>query len=269
MKRLFKTSLLLAAVVIAFGLQSCTSVKPIEKTKLEGYWTLKTLKGEDAKAAFEGSIPNFEFNFSDSTIAGNGGCNGFGGKFSLSEENEFSAPNLIATMKMCFDANKEPLFLSSLSTPNVVLSLDKDGLLTFTKDNEVLLQFEKAEKPAENAAATVVSAESLVGKWNLTSIADGDIATLFKEKVPTMEIDAEGKVFGNAGCNTYRTAYELNENTITFKPAAMTMMTCPSMEGEAKFTTYLTAPLQVAQNGEKLTFSKDGNIVLEFAKSVE
>lgn len=269
MKRLFKTTMLVASMVIAFGLQSCNSAKSIDKTQLEGYWTLKNLKGEDAKTAFSGAIPHFEFNFNDSTISGNGGCNVFGGSFNLTDGNVFSAPNLVATMRMCLDGNKEPQFMSALSTPGLTLSIDKNGLLTFSQNEEVLLQFEKSEKPAANVTADMVNADNLTGKWTLTMIADGELATLFKQKTPTMEIEADGKVFGNAGCNTYRTSYELNENTITFKPAAMTMMACPSMEGEGKFSNYLTMPLQVGLNGEKLTFLKDGNVVLEFTKNAE
>lgn len=269
MKRILNPAVLVIAIItLAFGLQSCNSAKPVDKTQLEGYWTLKTLKGEDAKTAFAGTLPYLQFDFAKNMVSGNGGCNGFTGAFTLTDKNEFSAPNLAATMMMCVQANKEPQFFTALSTPNLILSLDKDGLLTLSEDKTVILQFEKGEAPKVAAATDIVNAENLTGAWTLTSIAGGDMATLFTGKTPTLEFTADGKAFGNGGCNTYRTSYTLQENTVTFGPVMSTKMACPSLKGEGLFTGLLASPLQAGLNGDKLTFSKEGNVVLEFVKGV-
>ncbi|MDR3058377.1 MAG: META domain-containing protein [Prevotella sp.] len=271
MKLFFKSATLLVAVLtLTFATQSCSSVKPVEKSQLEdGAWVLKSLKGEDAKTAFTGKMPDLTFDFSKNMLSGNGGCNRYTGSFTLTEENIFSAPNLAATMMACLPGNKEPQFLAALSSPNLVVSLTKDGVLTFSEGKEVVLEFEKSQAPVTSANADIVNAENLAGKWNLTSISGGDIATLFTDKVPTMEISNDGKVFGNAGCNTYRTAYTLAENTVTFGPVMSTKMACPSLKGEGLFTSFLSTPLQAGLNGDKLTFFKEGNIVLEFTKVIE
>lgn len=269
MKGILKSAaLIVATIAIAFGTQSCNSNKPIEKSKLEGYWTLKTLQGEDAKEVFKGTNPGLQFDFTNNTLSGNGGCNTFGGGFTLTETNEFSAPNLVATMKMCFQENKEPQFLAALSTPNLIVSLDDKGELVFKDGETVVLQFVKGEAPVYETTIAV-NAENLMGKWNLISIAGGDIDKLFVEKKPTMEFAENNGVFGNAGCNNYRTAYELSGDTIKFKPAAATMMACPSLEGETLFTGMLNNPLQAAIIGDKLTLSKDGSVALEFTKDTE
>lgn len=266
MKRMFKSATLLFAVIaIAFGLESCGSVKSIDKAKLEGYWVLKSLKGEDAKTAFTGAQPSLEFNFGTNMIAGSGGCNRYSGGFTLTDQNLFSAPKLASTMMACMDANKEPQFFTALSTPNLKVSLD-NGLLTFSQDKTVVLQFEKGEAPAKTGVS-VVTAEALTGKWILSSIDGGDMASLFGEKIPTMEVAADGKVFGNAGCNNYRTTYKLDGNTVTFGPVAGTKMACPFLTGEGLFTSQLSAPLQTTMNGDKLTFLKAGKVVLEFQKA--
>ncbi|MDR1882892.1 MAG: META domain-containing protein [Prevotella sp.] len=265
MKRILNPAIFVIAVItLTLGLQSCNSVRPIDKTRLEGYWILKTLKGEDAKAAFAGTLPYLQFNFAKSLIYGNGGCNEFSGTFILTEKNEFSAPNPAVTMKMCMQANKEPLFFTALTTPNLVLSVDESGLLTFSEDKTIALQFEKGEVPKDAVKADTVNAENLTGVWTLTSIADGDMAALFTGKAPTMEFSADGKVFGNGGCNTYRTTYTLQENTITFGLVISTKMACPNLKGEDLFTGLLAGPLQAKLNGDKLTLLKDGNVVLEF-----
>lgn len=266
-KMLMSVAMVATALTIVFGLQSCNSTKPIDKAKLEGFWSLKTLQGENAQDAFKGPNPSLQFNFGDSIVSGSGGCNTFSGAFTLSEANEFSAPNLAATMKMCFQENKESQYLAALSAPNMTIALDDKGELVFKDGETVVLQFVKGEVPVSNDVT--LNAESLTGKWNLTSIAGGDIATLFAENKPTMEFAENNGVFGNAGCNNYRTAYELSGDTITFKPVASTMMACPSLQGETLFTGLLTTPLQAAINGDKLVFSKEGNVVLEFVKDTE
>lgn len=266
MKSILNSAICVIAIItLTFGLQSCNSVKPVSKAQLEGYWTLKTLKGEEAKAAFAGTLPHLQFDFAKNLVSGNGGCNGFTGAFTLTDKNEFSAPNLAATMMMCIQANKEPQFFSTLSSPNLILSVDNDGLLTLSEDKTVVLQFEKGESP-KSKATSIVNAENLTGAWTLTSIADGDMATLFTGKTPTLEFTTDGKAFGNGGCNTYRTSYTLQENTITFGPVMSTKMACPSLKGEDLFTGFLASPLQAGLNGDKLTLFKEGNIVLEFTK---
>lgn len=270
MKSILKTSIfLLCVAVVAFGVQGCSSVKPIEKSKLEGNWTLKTLNGEAASDAFKTTLPTLQFNFAENRVSGNGGCNTYSGNFTLTDKNEFTAPNVIATMRACMEANKEPEYFAALSTANLVLTLENnDKELTFTKDKKVILLFEKSEI-TETSANTGISAEQLTGSWELSTIAGGDINTLFTDNKPTMEIAEDGKIIGHAGCNSYRTSYTLEGNTITFSPVASTKMACPSLKGEGLFTSLLAAPLIVSPEGEKLSFSKDGAVVLEFIKSTE
>ncbi|MDR1090227.1 MAG: META domain-containing protein [Prevotella sp.] len=261
MKQILKTTLFFAAIIaVAFAIQSCNSVKPIGKTQLEGNWVLKTLQGEDAKAAFAGELPSIGFDFEKNSVYGSGGCNRYTGAFTLTGKNEFSAPNLVSTMKICMVANKEPQFLTALSAPNLAVSIE-NGLLTFSQDKTVLIQFEKeTEKPA-------LTTEALTGKWNLASIAGGDLDTLFATRIPTMEITADGNVAGNAGCNNYRSTYTLDSNTVTFGPVISTKMACPGLQGEQLFASFLTTPLQAALDGDKLTFSKEGDVVLELTKA--
>ncbi|MDR0824431.1 MAG: META domain-containing protein [Prevotella sp.] len=255
-------------------MQNCSSVKPIvkpvEKAQLEnGTWVLKSLKGKDAKTVFTGKTPNLKFDFSNNLLSGFSGCNRYTGNFTLNEQNVFSAPNLVTTMMACLPGNKEPLFVAALSTPDLVVSLTKEKVLTFTEGKSVVLEFVKTDALAASVPATIVNVENLTGKWELISIAGGDLAALFTNQAPTMEISAEGRVFGNAGCNRYNAPYTLDGNTMTFGAVVATKMACPNLKGEELFTSLLSAPLQTGLNGDRLAFYKDGNIVLEFTKVVE
>lgn len=261
MKQILKTTLFLATIAfIALAVQSCKTVKPIDKAQLEGNWVLKTLQTEDAKSAFAGDLPSIGFDFEKNSVYGSGGCNRYTGAFTLSQKNEFSAPKLASTMRACIQGNKEPQFLKALSTPNLIVSIE-NGLLTFSQNKTVMLQFEKGKEQ------TPLTTEALAGKWNLTSIAGGDLATLFTSKIPTMEFTADGKVMGNAGCNNYRSTYTLNDDTVTFGPVMSTKMACPGMQGEQLFTSLLTNPLHAKLDGDRLIFSQKGRVVLELKKA--
>lgn len=266
MKSNLNTLIALLCIAIALlSLQSCSSVKPIQKSKLEGDWTLKTINGEAASDAFKSTIPTLQLNFAENRISGNGGCNTYGGNFNLNDKNEFSAPNMIATMKACLQENKEPQYFAALSTANAVLALvNNDKELTFTKNKRILLEFEKSEITVNNNR---ISATQLSGSWILSSIEGGDINTLFSGNKPTMEIAEDSKVTGYAGCNSYHTSYTLEGSIIKFAPAAATKMACPSLKGEEMFITLLASPLQVSTTGEKLSFYKKDVLVLEFIKN--
>lgn len=265
-KNLRTSTFILCAATILLGTQSCKTVKPIDKASLEGSWTLKSLNGENATDVFKGAIPTLQFNFEENRIHGNGGCNTYNGGFTLTDKNEFTAPNAVSTMRACIDANKEPQYFKALSTPSMVLALNNKAL-TFTKGKDVVFLFEKSEATA--AAGEDVKLEKIVGSWVLSSIAGGDINELFTGNKPTMEITEDGKIFGHAGCNSYRTSYTLEGNTIVIKPAMGTKMACPSLKGEGLFTSHLTASLQVSANVDKISFLKDGKTVLEFVKAAQ
>lgn len=267
MRRILKTTMLLVfAAGLSFGFQGCSSAKPIEKTKLTGYWQLKVLNKENTSEVFKTPVPSLRFNFAENRISGTGGCNSYSSIFVLTDKNEFTAQNPIATMKACFEANKEPQFFAALSTPNMIISLkDEDNTLLFTKGRDVILQFEKSDEDMQDFTGNVI-ARRLTGSWILSRISDGDIDELFTKK-PTMEIAENGKIIGQGGCNSYRTSYTLAGNVITFKPIASTKMACPDLKGEDLFSSHLASRLQVVVDDNKLSLFNDNVLVLEFIRN--
>lgn len=251
--------LLVGAMILSFGFQSCSSVKKIDQSKLDGYWQLKTMKGESVNDAFKTHAPSLKFNFADNTISGSGGCNNYSGTFVLTNKNEFSARNPIATMRACLEANKEPQFFAALSTPDMKLLLEDDeNTLLFKNGNDIVLEFIKSQES--------ISSKDLVGQWVLSYIAGGDINELFEAK-PSLDIAEDGKIIGQGGCNAIRTSYSLNGSTIKFNPIMSTKMACPSLKGEGMFTALLSdTSLQVEVKEGKLSLFKDSTLVLEFDK---
>lgn len=268
MKKNFKLAafIMVFAAMMAFGLQSC-GTQPLDKSKLDGYWVLTELNGKDAKELFKGSIPTIEFNLADTLVSGNAGCNRYFGKFDINDQNEFLAPNLASTMMTCVYENQEPLFIETLSKP-ATIAINEKGELTLTnKENVVVIKFTKGEKPEEKEATAPVTMENLIGKWILKSMADKNVSDLFKDKMPTIEFANDSTVNGYAGCNNYRSKYEINEESvITFGSLMSTKMACPSLDGENQFSIILSTPSQVTINDSILSFIKDGINVAEFSK---
>ena len=265
-----KLTAILLVIFSVTCLQSCgTKNKPIEPNQLNGYWVLKTLDGKDVRTLFEGTIPGIQFDFDKMLLTGSGGCNNFTGQFTFEKEkNLFSAPNLVATMRLCVEKNEEGLFFEKLSKQSI-LSLDKD-ILKFTTDNYIVMEFEKGEAP-KNPSLN----EKLTGTWQLKNI-DGKTATeIFSNKykedyLPTLIFNFdENKINGNAGCNNYSTSFAINNGVLIVSPIATTKMACPNLAGEAQYIKNLSDTTGLAFQGESsdtLQLRKKGNLVLEYVK---
>lgn len=87
-------------------------------TPLAGtYWKLTELNGQllpaDSQFTHE---PYLILQYSDSTIKGNGGCNGFGGHFEWKAPNRVSFSRIISTMMACEKIQMENEYFKMLAT---------------------------------------------------------------------------------------------------------------------------------------------------------
>ncbi|MBD8346996.1 META domain-containing protein [Dysgonomonas sp. HGC4] len=266
MKKLVKLSFALA-MILSLGImaQSCKTSKqsskndyPGENTpNITGTWVLKSLNGQPTASIFKGKTPTMNIDVVEKRIFGNGGCNGYTGSFTY-EKGILSAPNLASTMMMCPDENQEHQFHQVLGQPNKV-SIRDGVLLQLSNNGKVVAEFEKG-----------IDTSLLIGEWKLETIADGDVATLFADNIPTISFDlAESRFGGNAGCNRYNATYKIEGTAITVGPVMSTRMACPNMEGEGKFTQIITGTSTIEAGLNKITFSKDGKVILTFVKDVK
>lgn len=254
-----KLSRLLGVMILALGIgvgtQSCKTTKGVSLDKLNGAWKLKTLNGEDVAGAFENKVPSIKFDIAASHVSGNGGCNTYNGAFKL-EKGEFSAPNLVSTMMMCVHQNKESEYLKTLGKPSK-LSISEIGTLVFTQDGRDVLVFERSFD---------INPADLAGIWTLDKIDGGAVSELFnKEKLPTIEFK-DGRLSGNGGCNRYNGQYKLEGNVLKVGPVMSTRMACDFMAGEAKFLKVLDGDVKLVVDGNTLNFVKDDETVLVFKK---
>lgn len=259
---------LMLFTVLAF--QSCNQSKPLTQAELEGYWVLKNMNGQDAKSQFAGALPTLQFNFSEGTISGTGGCNRYNGAYTY-KEGIFSAPNLAVTQMLCIEDNNEGQFILELTNANNKLSI-VNGLLTVTHDGKVVLEFEKGQAPVEEAKKTLDSS-TLSGEWRLKTIDGADVSTVFtgeNAQAPTLSFNfTDNKITGNGGCNQYNATFSLNNDQLVVGPLMSTKMACPNTKGETQFaeaiadTSTITLP-----NENVLQLAKKGIVSIIFEKVV-
>lgn len=267
--RLVKVMSFVAIVLFAgFILQSCDKTKPPTNAELEGYWVLKTINGQSVDSVFAGAKPSLEFNFADSTIHGTGGCNRYTGQFTY-KEGALLAPNLATTRMLCVEKNMEGDFLTALSNAKNTLSI-VNGVLTLTQDKKVVLEFVKGTAEPE-LLSTPLTAETLLGVWELTEINSQDAAKVFTGVdaiCPTIEFNFDqNKVFGTSGCNNYNATFTLTDAQLAVGPIMSTMAACPNLSGEGAFTKLLadTSMLSLPSK-DILQFSKNGELRMVLQK---
>ena len=268
MSKTFKMTMVLIAIsTFVLSMSSCNSIKPIDPLKLEGYWDLKTMNGEEVSALFEGQKPSVRFSIKDSMISGNAGCNMYHGVFSLNSKNEFSAPTLGTTMRLCMHKHAEEDFLKNLSFEKLTLSLDKNEELAFSKNGKIVLEFIKGTEPAPGPfTSSVLTPENIAGKWVLKTLKEED-ASVFGENIPFILFDAENSKFhGSAGCNTMRGGYKLEDSKLIIGPIMSTKMACPVLDKENALTEALQNELDGSIQDGELVLSKDGVTLLKFVK---
>ena len=100
----------------------------------------------------------------------------------------------------------------------------------------------------------------LDSRWELTAI-DGE--PLAAGPAPTLTIDAEGRVSGDAGCNRYFGSVELKNDTARFSGIGATRRACADAAGMAQETRFLEAlgtitAFREATNGRLVLLSADG-----------
>ena len=110
---------------------------------------------------------------------------------------------------------------------------------------------------SQNAPAEVNN--PLVEKyWKLVELMGEPVAAGESGKEPFLILKAhENRANGNFGCNTFVGSYELGvENRIKFSQLASTMMMCPNMEIEGKFSEVLKMTDSYYIDGDNLTLNR-------------
>jgi len=181
----------------------------------------------DAPASVEANAT-----FKDGRIAGKGGCNGFGGDYTVSGASITFGP-LLSTMMAC-GAPQDDVEKAYFA------DLGKAATYTATADALTMYDASGAEILVFTAGASV----PLSGPtWHLVSYNNGKqaVVSVAAGTDPTIIFGADGTTWGNATCNQFNGRYDANDGTIKIGPLASTRMACPTAEQQDQEAAYLAA----------------------------
>lgn len=126
-----------------------------------------------------------------------------------------------------------------------------------------------AENKVENTEETMIN--GLDGtRWVLVSYlnAAGETVEALADREVTAEFGVDGRVGGNASCNSYFAGYTVDGNNLTISQAGSTMMACDppeAMQQEADFLAALQSAATYTIDGDQLTIANAaGQVVLTF-----
>lgn len=131
---IFLSLVLLTACACKTGKTASVSKESITSTG----WELSKMNGKDVTAMdFPNGMPNAIFT-SDDKISGNGGCNRYGGSYTLDAESKLTLSKLISTKMFC-QGVAEDSYLKALNRAN--RAKIEGNNLTLYFENEPVLVF--------------------------------------------------------------------------------------------------------------------------------
>ncbi len=172
----------------------------------------------------------------DNTLSGNASCNIYNTTYQADGNNLQVDPSIITTRRACVEpiTAQEGMYLTALSN-SVMSKIAGNKLELRDADGGLMLSY------------TAVSAQSLTGiTWEAIAYNSGGqamVGVLDGARI-TAVFDKEGTINGNAGCNTYFSSYDIDDNAINIgEEVARTAMDCPDDRVMTQESAYLTALL--------------------------
>jgi heat shock protein HslJ len=226
-------------------------------------WLLTATSGQDHQTlVLPGSSITLSFEGED-RISGNGGCNGYGGIYTLGEAGEITLSEIVGTLIACADTQmttQESIYLSALSGVTHYELTERQ--LTLRIEDVEALHFVRVDQ------------DPLVGtSWELISEVPPAVeATPEADSMAqpiTLTFEAEGQAVGHGGCNSYSPSYALEGTGITFGDVVSTRMACEGgdiMQREQDFFAALSTASQYGLTDERLYIRSEDGSRLAFEK---
>ncbi len=161
--------------------------------------------------------------FAEGRVSGSTGCNSYFGGYNIGPDSRLTLSERIgSTLKACAPpvTHQEQRYLALL--PMVAAyRLESGSLALLDKEHDPILQYHAAKPAAlENT------------RWQAAGINNdsGGVVSSATTHLSSA-LFANGRIGGNAGCNSFSAAYELGDGTIAIGPAMATRKYCATSEG--------------------------------------
>ena len=219
-------------------------------------WMLATLNGQPAL-----KDTTVTLNFAAGKVAGSDGCNNYNGTYTADgTQIKFNQP-MASTMMACPDPimQQADAYQKALGQAATYKANAKQ-LTLYDAGGKELAVFNAQSTNLAGTSWTVIGYNN--GKQAVVSVIIGTEITA--------NFSADGKLSGNASCNTYNASYETNGQNIKIGPAATTMMACDQavMDQEAQYLTALTTAATYRIDGMRMEMrTAEGALVASFEKA--
>ena len=236
--------------------QSTPEASP--STSIIGAWKLSAYGAAGAPTpAVATEQAGVTFN-TDGTVTGNSGCNGFGGNYTL-EDNQVSFDQIASTLMACDD----PLMaqedaVHKVLTETAIYKIEGDTL-TITNHDSVLVLTRRTLTTAEPESAP------LIGSWKLSSRGTRDtLSSALADVEAGLTFNEDGTLTGTSGCNEFGGNYTVDGNEITFNEIVSTLLLCgpPVMEQEKAMYQILSETVAFQVEANTLTIMKNGMLLV-------
>ncbi|KLK87627.1 hypothetical protein SZ63_10025 [Methanoculleus sediminis] len=230
-------------------------------------WVLEahSTGGDAVSSVIAGTTISAKF-AADGKVAGNAGCNHYGGDYRL-DGTSLSVSSLYSTLMYCETPgvmDQEAAFMGHLANVSSYRTEGDRLILTDAAGTDLLFFVQAPE----------VTPAPLTGtEWTLESFSSpgGEtVSSVIVGTTITAVFDPDGNVTGSAGCNSYGAGYRLDGTNLTIEPPISTKMNCNKPEGvmeqENRYLNLLTSVAGYHIDGNRLDLLDDaGKALLSYS----
>lgn len=263
---------------VALGLMtSCGPEKTtVAPETLNGTWNIVEIEETAVTADSLAPTPFIGFDLAEGRLYGNSGCNRMMGTFQLDslEAAGLTFGPIASTRMACPDMTTERNVLAALGKATAFYAAEGSDpaqepvkIALCDADGRQLLVLEKQPAPQGIAA--------LDGKWLIKTVNGTAVTAPEGREAPFMGFEvAENRMYANAGCNSISggfTTDPADAQSLTFTPAAATLMMCPDMETETAVLKALgeIVSFKVSADGQAALCNAEGAELIVLEKTAE
>lgn len=214
---------------------------------LDGLWTIETVADADGRLIepVEDTSPYLQF--TDSTITGNTGCNGFSGSVQIGADGTFAVGDLATTLIGC-----DPARTSQEANIHGALAMAdrwavESTTATLSANGVTVMEISMADTDLAGS------------QWSVMSINNGHggVQSVAQNSDPTLIFEDDGNLSGTTGCNSINATYSSDGSSLIIGPVGTTKKLCgtPSgiMDQERQMVDALPRADTYSIEGDRLT----------------
>lgn len=140
MRNILSLSLLICTILVSCKSQDVSqkSSNKAETSLIGNKWVLTKLNGDIVNlTSDELQQPFIKLSEKDHGVGGNGGCNSFGGSYTLTDQQSISFSQMMSTMRYCDDHGIEGVFMGNLQKASTFVIVNNE--LTLKDENGYVL----------------------------------------------------------------------------------------------------------------------------------